>query len=170
MLLATYDISRRLKVYKIGIAWQYQEPKDPQSKDQQPPNPVIQADPQFLEESCEPMPNNHADHNGTAVTGLDGPNLTQLTHLELIPLVPERALPAQQLTLLATYLSLPPGSNVVLDPAHRYQGATSVVCRWDVKVRSENGILPVMEELGLPKVKKPDGTAIRITDIRPRVS
>jgi hypothetical protein len=163
-------------VYRILISWNYKPPEErtkenPNPAPTAPPDPTIDVQPSIIEEYCTPSPSNTVDHNGNPTTGLDNLNNAQLTHLDFVPYLPDKPLQDPYPTIVATFATLHHTSQLVFDPSHRYQNASSVVCRWHFRFRAElsQPLFAVFDELKVQKMRTPDGKLTRAADVQ-RVS
>jgi len=167
-MVATYDNSRVLKIYRIVINWQYKEP----AKDQPPsppPDPIVDIQPQILETSCAPLRPNQTDQSGNGAAGVDALSDFMLTHLEMIPVTPTRTNEVSQPTVVATFISVPASAAMNLDISQKFQGATSVVCRWNMKQGPEIYLPSVFDEITNRKIKLPDGREVKPSEVPLRV-
>lgn len=138
ILLATYDIARRLKVYRIRIDWNFKPPAKPTKDNPGPvvltaPNPILDFQAVILEDSCCPSTLT-VDQNGNPVLGIDNLNAYQLTHLDFVPYLPDKPLQHPYPTIMATFASQNTSSPLIYD---RHHNASSVICRWHYKTRNE---------------------------------
>ncbi|KAF2667544.1 hypothetical protein BT63DRAFT_294707 [Microthyrium microscopicum] len=145
LMVAAYDLSRQLKVFRIHVNWKYNE-KEPQEA----PRPSLEVVPHAWEESCHPLSANSMGQDNSTAGGPDSSYLSQMTHLEF--LAPESSgktsgnrdsVP----TILATFCNIPRAATMVYDPLNRYQNAASVVCRWHLKAVKLPPVLAVFDEI-----------------------
>jgi hypothetical protein len=108
------------------------------------------------------------DHNGNPTTGLDHLCTSQLTHLDFVPFLPDKPLHDPYPTIIATFATFNPSNNIVFDPSHRYQNATSVVCRWHYRTRPEiySPIFAIFDELPLQKGIATGGKVTKAADVK----
>ena len=144
--MATYDNSRRLRVFQLAIAW---NPPEGQADAQKAAAfPLLDVSPLAQEEYCLPQPPNSNDEETVASTAFTGSSLA-ITHLEFMPQVQtsttKQPLPA---TIMAVFSPVSPSSAVMVDPTSQYHGTNSTVCRWYIKDGPETRLLPIFDDIG----------------------
>ncbi|KAF2401203.1 hypothetical protein EJ06DRAFT_581391 [Trichodelitschia bisporula] len=144
LLLATYDASNLLRLYRININWN-QEP-DPMDGHQVSASPSLHFTPLLVEDAC------FTGNTNSVGNGLDEPVSYNLTHLEVVPVSPELAgrIPTHPM-IIGIFTAVPPPSGLVLDPAHQHQQPTSVIRQWHFLKGFQNRLHSCFDQLAIKK-------------------
>ncbi|RYO25542.1 hypothetical protein AA0121_g406 [Alternaria tenuissima] len=125
LLLAAYDVKRRLHLYRVETVWNV--PTDKRSQNAGPfEKPSIQVSLIALEDDCNPVDLANDDlSNGTASRGAAA---AQLTHLNFLPITPEQddgSIP----TIQAIYCKPP---NPISYDLNAHETRYSIIVKWEV--------------------------------------
>jgi hypothetical protein len=145
-----------LRLYQVGIRWpkpQTEEDQKEQSASQATSQIQVDLRPLVREELCLPAAQNSPEADGSAGVVLDGLHSAQLTHLEILPSAQDPATrePTPP-TIMSTFAQLPAQTAVaMLDAQNHYQGISSIVCRWLIKLSGHPKVHPVFDQLSLKR-------------------
>ncbi|KAF2704559.1 hypothetical protein K504DRAFT_461321 [Pleomassaria siparia CBS 279.74] len=134
LLLAAYDVSDRLHLYRVEAKWNI-PPTKPGHQAKYFEKPDLHVSEIDVVDSCYPVssPVVNGDIQTGSETSLQLP--AQLTHLHFLPITPEKG-DGTYPTIQAIF-STPP--NIVnFDQAHTQQTPCSIVVRWDVHHTQQN--------------------------------
>lgn len=155
LLLAAYDASSRLHLYRINAQWSI----PPQKPGQQPPKhyekPELHISQIAVEDHCYPTLvindlNNvnerptivSSDLNSASESRLKVP--AQLTHLNFLPVTPEQD--DGTYPTIQTIFTTPPNSAPV-DQTHPPQNPCSVIVKWEVHYIQQNQLHPSLDKV-----------------------
>lgn len=147
LLLAAYDISGRLHLYRIEPKWNYTPPQ-PGPQQGQPPKflekPELHVSKILVEESCYPVTTTvgGAELGGGSETKDRIP--AQLTHLNFLPTTPEHD--DGTLPTIQAIFSAPPNS-VSLDQPQAQQNPLSIVVKWEIQQTQQNQLHPSLDKV-----------------------
>jgi mediator of RNA polymerase II transcription subunit 16 len=141
LLLAAYDVQRRLHLYRVETVWNV--PADKRSQNAGPfEKPTLQVKLIKTEDDCNPVQVAHDDlSNGGTTTR--GAAAAQLTYLDFLPLAPDQddgSIP----TIQAIFCRPP---NAVSYDMHPQETRHSVVVKWEVHQQQQNQLHPSIDQV-----------------------
>jgi mediator of RNA polymerase II transcription subunit 16 len=152
LLLAAYDVARRLLVYRIETTWNVPpEKKNPSAGHID--KPVLHISLITVEENCSPVDTVSTELTNGAETG--GSIASQLTQLNFMPATPEKdnaSLP----TIQAIFCR--PPNLVNFDPLQAQDPQHSVIVRWEVQETQQAQLHPSLDQV-TSKKKRIDSVA-----------
>ncbi|RMZ69191.1 mediator of rna polymerase ii transcription subunit 16 [Pyrenophora seminiperda CCB06] len=140
LLLAAYDVKRRLYLYRVETIWNV--PADKRSQNAGPfEKPTIQVSLIAMEDDCNPLVIANDDLNANMES--TGTAAAQLTHLNFLPVTPQQddvSLP----TIQAIFCTPPNPISYDLNPQEsRY----STVVKWEVHQEQKNQLHPSLDQV-----------------------
>ncbi|RAR11277.1 mediator of rna polymerase ii transcription subunit 16 [Stemphylium lycopersici] len=140
LLLAAYDVKRRLHLYRIETVWNV--PTDKRSQNAGPfEKPTIQVSLIALEDACNPIELANDDlSNGAASRGAAA---AQLTHLNFLPITPQQdngSIP----TIQAIFTK--PPNPISYDMNHQ-EARYSIIVKWEVHQEQQNQLHPSLDQV-----------------------
>lgn len=132
LLLAAYDIKRRLHLYKIEMTWNV--PTDKRAQNTAPlEKPTIQVSPIATEDDCQPvdMATDELTNGAASRTAATA----QLTHLNFLPVTPDQE-DGSTPTIQAIFCR--PPSLISFDQLGAQETPHSIVVKWEVHQSQQN--------------------------------
>lgn len=156
-LLAAYDVSDQLHLYRIRIHWSA-PPAAKWSGPQQVPAGLMTApvlDIYFLltEDECLPVGPSHDGLNSASASDTKTTLPVQLTHLSFLSAVSEQAGLAVNPVIIAAF-SHSPSVIESLDQTQPHQNPFSIISRWEYDSQSENRLHASLDQLASGKKPK----------------
>jgi mediator of RNA polymerase II transcription subunit 16 len=138
LLLAAYDVQRRLHLYRVETVWNV--PTDKRSQNTGPfEKPTLQVKLITTEDDCGPVDIAHDDlSNGTTTRGAAA---AQLTHLSFLPVTPDQD-DSSMPTIQAIYCRPP---NPVSYDMHPQDTRHSLIVKWEVHQQQQNQLHPSLD-------------------------
>jgi mediator of RNA polymerase II transcription subunit 16 len=140
LLLAAYDVQRRLHLYRIETAWNVPADKRVQNAGLFE-KPTLQVNLITIEDNCSPIDIAHEDlSNGTTARGAAA---AQLTHLHFLPVTPDQddgSVP----TVQAIFCQPP---NPISYDMHPQDTRHSVIVKWEVHQQQQNQLHPALDQV-----------------------
>ncbi|EFQ88243.1 hypothetical protein PTT_15971 [Pyrenophora teres f. teres 0-1] len=140
LLLAAYDVKRRLYLYRIETVWNV--PADKRSQNAGPfEKPTIQVSLIAMEDDCNPV--DMANDDLSSDTESRGTAAAQLTHLNFLPVTPQQddvSIP----TIQAIFCKPPSPISYDLNPQEsRY----SIIVKWEVHQEQKSQLHPSLDQV-----------------------
>ncbi|KAF1941855.1 hypothetical protein EJ02DRAFT_403819 [Clathrospora elynae] len=141
LLLAAYDVKRRLYLYRVEIVWNV--PADKRSQNAGPfEKPTIQVTLIALEDDCNPVDiGNNYMANGASSRGAAA---AQLTHLNFLPVTPDQddgSIP----TIQAIFCRSP---NIIsFDQLNPQATSHSIIVKWEVLQKQQSQLHPSLDQV-----------------------
>ncbi|CAI6250617.1 unnamed protein product [Periconia digitata] len=145
LLLAAYEVSGRLHLYRIETTWNVPPTKPGQQPPKQYDKPEITVSLLQTEDSCYPTMIS-SDLNGEGESRVRLP--AQLTHLDFQPATPGKV-EGSTPTVQAIFSS--PPSSATLDQTQPTQNSFSIVARWEVHQSQSNTLHPSLDKVSSKK-------------------
>lgn len=141
LLLAAYDVNRRLHLYRIETTWNI--PADKQPNRVTPfEKPTIQVVLIAMEDNTSPIDLTAADlSNGTEPQGTAA---AQLTHLNFLPITPEHG--DGSLPTIQAIFARPPNM-IACDQMSPQETLHSVIVKWTVLQSQQNQVHPSLDQV-----------------------
>lgn len=132
LLLAAYEVSGKLHLYRIETVWNVPPPKPGQPPPKQYDKPEITVSLLRTEDNCYPTMVS-SDMNGGGESRVRLP--AQLTHLDFLPATPERG--DGSVPTIQIIFSTPPNI-ITMEQTQPAQNPFSIVTRWEVHQLQQN--------------------------------
>jgi mediator of RNA polymerase II transcription subunit 16 len=141
LLLAAYDVTRRLHLYRVETIWNV--PTDKRSQNAGPfEKPTIQVSLIALEDDCNPVDNaNDVLSNGASSRGAAS---AQLTHLNVLPVTPEQD-DGSMPTIQAIFCR--PPNPISLDQMNPQGPSYSIIVKWEVHQQQQSQLHPSLDQV-----------------------
>lgn len=141
LLLAAYDVKRRLHLYRVEIIWNV--PTDKRSQSAVPfDKPLIHVSLITVEDSCNPIDMSSGDlSNGTEPRGAAA---AQLTHLNFLPITPEDG-DGSVPTIQAIFCR--PPNIISFDQLSPQETPHSILVKWEVHQAQQNQLHPSLDQV-----------------------
>ncbi|KAK7193454.1 hypothetical protein DPSP01_000017 [Paraphaeosphaeria sporulosa] len=141
LLMATYDVSRRLHLYRIEAVWNIpQLPDRTQLKVYE--KPELQVTEITTEDNCHPAMIDSSGLPGGSESKV--PVSAQLTHLDFLPITPEDG-DGSVPTIQAIFVT--PPNIVAVDQTHPQPSPSSIVAKWEVHQTEQNQLHPSLDKV-----------------------
>ncbi|EUC46444.1 hypothetical protein COCMIDRAFT_4478 [Bipolaris oryzae ATCC 44560] len=142
LLLAAYDVKRRLHLYRVETIWNV--PADKRSQNAGPfEKPTIQVSLLALEDTCNPvdMATDELSNGGTSESAATA--AAQLTHLDFLPVTPQQD--DGSVPTIQAIFSKPP--NPISYDMNPQETRYSIIVKWQVHQEQQNQLHPSLEQV-----------------------
>lgn len=141
LLLAAYDVARRLHLYRVEITWNV--PSDKRNASAGPfEKPGLHASLLSIDGNCGPVTFSAGDLSSDTEPRI--PAAAQLTHLDFMPVTPEEG--DGSLPTIQAVFCRPPNIGL-FDQMQVQENPHSVLVRWEVHHKQQNQLHPSLDQV-----------------------